>query len=176
MVDDLGNIEAAMDTTVGEDDTSWCVGQHGHSMLKSSSCTTGTFNLEPGEYCGSLALVDSQGVTVDTYEDDRMCMTVEELPEFLQTLETIGEAFGESNFESTLEAFGENLEDRLGSITEDIAYTGANFVMLWSRDDVGPEEDGSGDGGGDDTSSDAPAASEEESVNRLDRAIAADSP
>ena len=121
MVDDLGNIEAAMDMTVGEDDTWWTEAQ-----------LPGTFNLEPGEYCGSLALVDSQGVTVDTYEDDRMCMTVEELPEFLQTLETIGEAFGESNFESTLEAFGENLEDRLGSITEDIAYTGANFVMLWS--------------------------------------------
>ncbi|MGB1432351.1 MAG: LDL receptor domain-containing protein [Candidatus Poseidoniaceae archaeon] len=121
MVDDLGNIEAAMDMTVGEDDKWWTEAQ-----------LPGTVDLEPGEYCGSLELVDSQGVTVDTYEDDRMCMTVEELPEFLQTLETIGEAFGESNFESTLEAFGENLEDRLGSITEDIAYTGANFVMLWS--------------------------------------------
>jgi hypothetical protein len=121
MVDDLGNIEAAMDMTVGEDDRWWTEAQ-----------LPGTFNLEPGEYCGSLELVDSQGVTVDTYEDDRMCMTVEELPEFLQTLETIGEAFGESNFEATLEAFGENLEDRLGSITEDIAYTDANFVMLWS--------------------------------------------
>jgi hypothetical protein len=72
-------------------------------------------------------------VTVDTYDDvDEMCMTVEELPEFLQTVETIGEAFSESNFQSTLEAFGENLEDRLGSITEDIAYNEANFAMLWS--------------------------------------------
>ena len=87
--------------------------------------------LDAGEYCGTFELVDAQGVTVDTYEIED-CMTVEELPEFLQTLQTIGEAFGESNFESTLEAFGENLEDRLGSITEDIAYTGANFAMLWS--------------------------------------------
>ena len=36
-------------------------------------------------------------------------------------LGAILEAFGESDFEETLEDFGSNLEDRLGGITEDIA-------------------------------------------------------
>ena len=125
LLDEMGNVEAASQMSVSptNNDPVWNTGD---------SIYLGD-DLEAGEYCGSLQLVDAQGVTVDTYDDvDEMCMTVEELPEFLQTLETIGEAFGESNFQSTLEAFGENLEDRLGSITEDIAYTGANFAMLWS--------------------------------------------
>ena len=125
LLDEMGNIEAAsqMSVTPTSDNSVWNVGD---SLYLGDG-------LDAGEYCGTFELVDAQGVTVDTYDDvDEMCMTVEELPEFLQTLETIGEAFGESNFQSTLEAFGENLEDRLGSITEDIAYTDANFAMLWS--------------------------------------------
>ena len=125
LLDEMGNIEAAtqMSVTPTDENSAWNAGD---------SIYLGD-DLEAGEYCGTFKLVDAQGVTVDTYDDvDGMCMTVEELPEFLQTLETIGEAFGESNFQSTLEAFGENLEDRLGSITEDIAYTEANFAMLWS--------------------------------------------
>lgn len=123
LLDEMGNVEAASQMTVAptSDDRVYSVQE---SMYLADG-------LDAGEYCGTFELVDAQGVTVDTYESED-CMTVEELPEFLQTLQTIGEAFGESNFESTLEAFGENLEDRLGSITEDIAYTGANFVMLWS--------------------------------------------
>jgi hypothetical protein len=121
----MGNIEAAsqMSVTPTSNNPVWNVGD---SLYLGDG-------LDAGEYCGTFELVDAQGVTVDTYDNvDEMCMTVEELPEFLQTLETIGEAFGESNFQSTLEAFGENHGDRLGSITEDIAYTGANFAMLWS--------------------------------------------
>ena len=119
LLDEMGNVEAASQMSVAST---------GHFVQDSIYLADG---LDAGEYCGTFELVDAQGVTVDTYESED-CMTVEELPEFLETLGTIGEAFSESNFESTLEAFGENLEDRLGSITEDIAYTGANFVMLWS--------------------------------------------
>lgn len=123
LLDEMGNVEAASQTSIAptSDDSVW-------GVQESIYLADG---LDAGEYCGTFELVDAQGVTVDTY-DGAECMTVEELPEFLQTLGTIGEAFGESNFESTLEAFGENLEDRLGSITEDIAYTNANFAMLWS--------------------------------------------
>ena len=54
----------------------------------------------------------------------------------------------------------------------DVSIENSTRLLVYQliRDDVGPEDDGSGDGGGDDASSDAPAASEEESVNRLDRA------
>jgi len=123
LLDEMGNVEAASQMSVAptSDDRVYSVQD---SMYLADG-------LDAGEYCGTFELVDAQGVTVDT-SDVAECMTVEELPEFLQELQTIGEAFGESNFESTLEAFGENLEDRLGSITEDIAYTNANFAMLWS--------------------------------------------
>ena len=123
LLDEMGNVEAASQMSIAPTDVD-AVYHVQDSMYLAEG-------LDAGEYCGTFELVDAQGVTVDTYEIED-CMTVEELPEFLQTLQTIGEAFGESNFESTLEAFGENLEDRLGSITEDIAYTGANFAMLWS--------------------------------------------
>ncbi|CAI8195229.1 MAG: Uncharacterised protein [Methanobacteriota archaeon] len=89
----------------------------------------------PGDYCVEFALVDSSGATVDTYDsddDDGLCMTVDEVPEWLMELGAILEAFGESDFEETLEDFGSNLEDRLGDITEDIAYTDAQFMMWWS--------------------------------------------
>jgi len=89
----------------------------------------------PGDYCVEFTLVDSSGATVDTYDsddDDGLCMTVEEVPEWLMELGAILEAFGESDFEDTLEDFGSNLEDRLGDITEDIAYTDAQFMMWWS--------------------------------------------
>lgn len=123
LLDEMGNVEAASQMSIAptSDDSVW-------NLQDSMYLAEG---LDAGEYCGTFELVDAQGVTVDTYESED-CITVEEMPEFLQELQTIGEAFGESNFESTLEAFGENLEDRLGSITEDIAYTDANFVMLWS--------------------------------------------
>jgi len=123
LLDEMGNVEAASQMSIAptSDDSVWNLQD---SMYLAD-------DLEAGEYCGTFELVDAQGVTVDTYESED-CMTVEEMPAFLQELQTIGEAFGESNFESTLEAFGENLEDRLGSITEDIAYTDANFAMLWS--------------------------------------------
>lgn len=54
----------------------------------------------------------------------------------------------------------------------DVSIENSTRLLVYQliRDDVGPEEDGSGDGGGDDASSDAPAGSEGESVNRLDRA------
>ena len=89
----------------------------------------------PGDYCVEFTLVDSSGATVDTYDsddDDDLCMTVEEVPEWLMELGAILEAFDESDFEDTLEDFGSNLEDRLGDITEDIAYTDAQFMMWWS--------------------------------------------
>ena len=89
----------------------------------------------PGDYCVEFTLVDSSGATVDTYDpddDNSLCMTVEEVPEWLMELGAILEAFGESDFEDTLEDFGSNLEDRLGDITEDIAYTDAQFMMWWS--------------------------------------------
>ena len=123
LLDEMGNVEAASQMSIAptSEDSVWILQD---SMYLAEG-------LDAGEYCGTFELVDAQGVTVDTYEIED-CITVEEMPEFLQELQTIGEAFGESNFESTLEAFGENLEDRLGSITEDIAYTDANFVMLWS--------------------------------------------
>lgn len=123
LLDEMGNVEAASQMSIAptSDDSVW-------SLQDSMYLADG---LDAGEYCGTFELIDAQGVTVDTYESED-CMTVEEMPAFLQELQTIGEAFGESNFESTLEAFGENLEDRLGSITEDIAYTDANFAMLWS--------------------------------------------
>ncbi len=123
LLDEMGNVEAASQTSIAptSGDSVW-------GVQESIYLADG---LDAGEYCGTFELVDAQGVTVDTSDVDE-CMTVEELPEFLQELQTIGEAFGESNFESTLEAFGENLEDRLGSITDDIAYTNANFAMLWS--------------------------------------------
>ncbi len=123
LLDEMGNVEAASQMSIAptSEDSVW-------NLQDSMYLAEG---LDAGEYCGTFELVDAQGVTVDTYEIED-CITVEEMPEFLQELQTIGEAFGESNFESTLEAFGENLEDRLGSITEDIAYTDANFVMLWS--------------------------------------------
>ena len=123
LLDEMGNVEAASQMSIAptSEDSVW---NRQDSMYLAEG-------LDAGEYCGTFELVDAQGVTVDTYEIED-CITVEEMPEFLQELQTIGEAFGESNFESTLEAFGENLEDRLGSITEDIAYTDANFVMLWS--------------------------------------------
>ncbi len=92
-------------------------------------------DMEPGDYCVKFTLVDSSGVTVDTYDsddDDNLCMTVEEVPEWLMELGAIVEAFGESDFEETLEDFGSNLEDRLGGITEDIAYQNAMFHMWWS--------------------------------------------
>lgn len=95
----------------------------------------GTEDMEPGDYCAKFTLVDSSGTTVDTYDsddDDSLCMTVEEIPEWLMELGAILEAFGESDFEETLEDFGSNLEDRLGDITEDIAYTDAQFMMWWS--------------------------------------------
>ncbi len=95
----------------------------------------GTEDMEPGDYCAKFTLVDSSGTTVDTYDsddDDSLCMTVEEIPEWLMELGAIVEAFGESDFEDTLEDFGSNLEDRLGDITEDIAYTDAQFMMWWS--------------------------------------------
>ena len=91
--------------------------------------------MDPGDYCVEFTLVDSSGATVDTYDsddDDGLCMTVEEVPEWLMELGAILEAFGESDFEDTLEDFGSNLEDRLGDITEDIAYTDAQFMMWWS--------------------------------------------
>ena len=92
LLDEMGNIEAASQMTVAptSDDRVY-------SVQDSMYLTDG---LDAGEYCGTFELVDAQGVTVDTYESED-CMTVEELPEFLQTLQTIGEAFGESNFEST---------------------------------------------------------------------------
>jgi len=123
LLDEMGNVEAASQMSIAptSENSVW-------NLQDSMYLAEG---LDAGEYCGTFELVDAQGVTVDTYESED-CITVEEMPEFLQELQTIGEAFGESNFESTLEAFGENLEDRLGSITEDIAYTDANFVMLWS--------------------------------------------
>ena len=92
-------------------------------------------DLEPGDYCVEFHLVDSSGSAVDTYDSDDsddLCMTVEEVPEWLMELGAILEAFGESDFEETLEDFGSNLEDRLGGITEDIAYTDAQFMMWWS--------------------------------------------
>ena len=54
----------------------------------------------------------------------------------------------------------------------DVSIENSTRLLVYQliRDDMGPEEDGSGDGGGDDASSDAPAGPEEESVNRLDRA------
>tara|TARA_B100000579_G_scaffold437275_1_gene465968 strand:+ start:450 stop:3440 length:2991 start_codon:yes stop_codon:yes gene_type:complete len=91
--------------------------------------------MDPGDYCVEFTLVDSSGATVDTYDsddDDGLCMTVEEVPEWLMELGAILEAFGESDFEDTLEDFGSNLEDRLGGITEDIAYTDSLFIMWWS--------------------------------------------
>ena len=92
-------------------------------------------DLEPGDYCVEFHLVDSSGSAVDTYDSDDsddLCMTVEEVPEWLMELGAIVEAFGESDFEETLEDFGSNLEDRLGGITEDIAYQNAMFHMWWS--------------------------------------------
>ncbi len=95
-------------------------------------------DMGPGDYCVKFTLVDSSGDTVDTYDSDDsdvVCVTFEEeeeVPEWAMELGTILEAFGESDFEDTLEDFGSNLEDRLGGITEDIAYTDAQFMMWWS--------------------------------------------
>jgi len=55
----------------------------------------------------------------------------------------------------------------------DVSIENSTRLLVYQliRDDVGPEEDGGGgDGGGDDGSSDAPTSSEQDSVNRLDRA------
>ena len=92
-------------------------------------------DLEPGDYCVEFHLVDSSEATVDTYDsddNDDLCITVEEVPEWMMELGAILEAFGESDFEETLENFGSNLEDRLGGISEDIAYTDVEFMMWWS--------------------------------------------
>ncbi|RPG76626.1 MAG: hypothetical protein CBD01_000475 [Euryarchaeota archaeon TMED141] len=55
----------------------------------------------------------------------------------------------------------------------DVSIENSTRLLVYQliRDDVGPEDDvGGGAGGGDDGSSDAPTSSEQDSVNRLDRA------
>lgn len=55
----------------------------------------------------------------------------------------------------------------------DVSIENSTRLLVYQliRDDVGPEDDGGGGGGGgDDGSSDAPTSSEQDSVNRLDRA------
>lgn len=82
----------------------------------------GTFETELGEAIQEIS-EEVQGITNQGNNGTDNVMN---------ELEIIVEAFLDSSFLDTIEAFGENLESRLGGITEDFAYTDAMFVMLWS--------------------------------------------
>ncbi|MDC0055772.1 low-density lipoprotein receptor class A repeat-containing protein [Deltaproteobacteria bacterium] len=72
----------------------------------------------------------------DCYDEEGYMVPCEddEGPELSERLEAIINAFSESTIESTMEAFGENLEDRLGNYEEDLAYVNADARMLWSEE------------------------------------------
>lgn len=62
----------------------------------------------------------------------------EEGPEdiFEEKLMEIASAFGESNFEKTMEAFGEKLESLLSGYEADMVYTDGEIFSLWSDDEA----------------------------------------
>jgi hypothetical protein len=72
----------------------------------------------------------------DCYDEEGYLVPCEddEGPDISERLEAIINAFGDSTIESTMEAFGENLEDRLGNYEEDLAYVDADARMLWSEE------------------------------------------
>jgi hypothetical protein len=83
-----------------------------------------------GTFCVELILLDENGAVVSTESE---CTEVEDEPRPSEKLEKIAEAFEDSNFGDTIEAFFENLEDKLSDIeANEFPYSDGSFYAFWS--------------------------------------------
>ena len=142
-----------IETWVGIQDTSGTSGYTVEISAMEVGSTTATDSamhaVDGGEYSNyfedNLA-VTSEGdyvVVVDIYDDTGALhssetsheFSVEDEPQPSQKLIDIAEAFGNSNFESVLESFGQNMEQVMEDLdpNEDFPYDDGKGVFLWSN-------------------------------------------
>ena len=142
-----------IETWVGIQETSGTSGYTVEISAMEVGSTTATDSamhaVDGGEYSNyfedNLA-VTSEGdyvVVVDIYDDTGALhssetsheFSVEDEPQPSQKLIDIAEAFGNSNFESVLESFGQNMEQVMEDLdpNEDFPYDDGKGVFLWSN-------------------------------------------
>ena len=142
-----------IETWVGIQETSGTSGYTVEISAMEVGSTTATDSamhaVDGGEYSNyfedNLA-VTSEGdyvVVVDIYDDTGALhssetsheFSVEDEPQPSQKLMDIAEAFGNSNFESVLESFGQNMEQVMEDLdpNEDFPYDDGKGVFLWSN-------------------------------------------
>ena len=155
-IDDIDSYDGeglTIETWVGIQDTSGTSGYTVEISAMEVGSTTATDSamhaVDGGEYSNyfedNLA-VTSEGdyvVVVDIYDDTGALhssetsheFSVEDEPQPSQKLIDIGEAFGNSNFESVLESFGQNMEQVMEDLdpNEDFPYDDGKGVFLWSN-------------------------------------------
>ena len=155
-IDDIDSYDGeglTIETWVGIQDTSGTSGYTVEISAMEVGSTTATDSamhaVDGGEYSNyfedNLA-VTSEGdyvVVVDIYDDTGALhssetsheFSVEDEPQPSQKLIDIAEAFGNSNFESVLESFGQNMEQVMEDLdpNEDFPYDDGKGVFLWSN-------------------------------------------
>ena len=142
-----------VETWVGIQDTS---GTTGYTVeisvmeVGSSTATDSAMHAIDGNdysnYFEDNLAVTSEGdyvVVVDLYDDTGTLhssetsseFSVEDEPQPSQKLMDIADAFGNSNFESVLESFGQNMEQVMEDLdpNEDFPYDDGKWVFLWSN-------------------------------------------
>jgi len=124
-----GSDEGVDEGEGGDDDTYTC--DNGEEIPR-EYVNNGYEDCEDGSDEG---VDEGEGGGEDCYDENgNMEPCDDEGPDISERLETIITAFSESTIESTMEAFGENLEVRLSNYEEDLAYVDANARLLWSED------------------------------------------
>ncbi|HIF16883.1 MAG TPA: hypothetical protein EYQ85_06495 [Candidatus Poseidoniales archaeon] len=126
-----GSDEGVDEGEGGDDDTYTC--DNGEEIPR-EYVNNGYEDCEDGSDEG---VDEGEGGGEDCYDENgnmEPCDDEGEGPDISERLETIITAFSESTIESTMEAFGDNLEDRLSNYEEDLAYVDANARLLWSEE------------------------------------------